>query len=128
MKRALPLLLLCLAACLPHKHQAPAPFPALPDTVHFESGPIPVILVEDISVGDSTQFVIGRYDFFRRVIYIRRGITDPIQRQRILGHEMCHVMMLESGLHNYSAPWYLELLCDAYATRRLAELTARNRD
>jgi hypothetical protein len=90
MKRFALVLVLTLAACLPHKHPAPTPFPALPDTVHSEAGPIPVVLVEDISVGDSTQFVIGRYDIFTRTIH--------------------------------TAPWYLELLCNAMAAQRVADL------
>jgi hypothetical protein len=122
MKSLALVLLLTLAACLPHKHPAPTPFPALPDTVHSEAGPIPVVLVEDISVGDSTQFVIGRYDIFTRTIYIRRGILSPVERQRILAHERCHVLMLETGLHNHTAPWYLELLCNAMAAQRVADL------
>lgn len=122
MKRLLPLLLLCLAACLPHNHTTPPAFPALPDTVHSDAGPIPVILVDDIRTADTSQFIIGRYDIFTRTIYIRRGIQSPIERQRILEHERCHVVMLESGLHNHTAPWYLELLCNAMASQRVADL------
>lgn len=115
-------LLLCLlAAChLPDPRVAGVRV-RVPDTVHTVVGPVPVELVDSLSVPDPTVYVLGRFSFRERRIYIRREVTDPVQRLKIVFHEKFHVIMIESGLHNHLPAELLELMADAYAADRVAE-------
>lgn len=118
-------LLLCLAACRQPIQHVPTAI-AVPDTVYALAGPIPVVLVDSLASTDSTGYVVGRYSFYVRELYVRRRITSPHQRLKIIGHEWCHAVALDSGLHNHLEPAFLELLCDAFGTAWAVEYVQRH--
>src|SRR5688572_32892435 len=111
-------LLLCVA-CVRFPQTQPL---VVPDTIHTTVGPIPIVLIDTLKVADSTMYVLGRFSYRNRTIYLRKEITDPIQRWKTLAHEHCHVIVIEAGLYNHIAPDIQELLCDAFASNRVAEL------
>ena len=113
---------IALAACRPSQPALNANPLALPDVVHTTVGPIPVVLVDTLSVADTTAYVMGRFSYKVRTIYLRREITDPIQRLKTLYHELCHVEVIESGLYNHIPHDVGELLCDTFASNRVAAL------
>lgn len=118
------LLVLALLTACAVQQAPPHPFPVLPDTIYTASGATPVVVVDSIIGPDSTQLVIGRYMYFERRVLVWRGLKDERVRRKVMEHERCHVVLLESGLHNHfrEVPWMVELLCDAFASARLAEL------
>ena len=113
---------LILTACVPVRGSRIANAYPLPATVHTAGGPIPVVLVDSLPATDSSFFVVGRFNYADRRIYVLARVTSPLQRWRIVQHERCHVILLESGLHNLTESTFRELLCDAYAEDRVAEL------
>lgn len=130
MKLALLYLLLApwfAAACAPaHRFARPpahAELPPLPDYITTVRGPIPVVVVDTIGIADSTRYIIGRFDYFTRRILIRRSLKERANQWHTLEHERCHVTFLEAGL-NVEPAMYLELICDAFANARVADMIA----
>lgn len=115
------LLSLLVACAKPH---ASRPFPAFPDTLYTNSGATPIYVVDSIIGQDSTQLIVGRYQFFDRRVLLWRGVTDEKQRRKVLEHERVHVILIETGLamHMREVPWLIELIADAIASARIAEL------
>lgn len=121
-------LALLLAACaVPPPGTAPSPL-GLPDSVSVPSGMVAVELVDSLaSFADPDAIVVGRLMYLERRIYISRKITSPVQARKTLEHERCHVVLLDSGLQVILSKFldreFSELLCDAFATARIAELS-----
>lgn len=124
--------IVAIAACgAPRPRTAPSPLAALPDSIDVPAGAVPVELVDSLYVVENpSAIVLGRLQYLVRRIYISRKIESPIQARKTLEHERCHLILLDSGLQTVLAQYlsreFSELLCDAFATARIAEL-ARGR-
>lgn len=116
--------ILLLLAVLALTSCRPEPFVqtiVLPDTMHTSMGPIPVTVVDSIHAPEITGVVIGRYTFWERRIYLHGQIKAPLSALKVLRHEQCHAMLIESGLQRYLPDDLTEALCDMYARELVAE-------
>lgn len=110
-----------LSACTP-PHAILSPFAVLPDTIYTNAGATPVQMVDSIPTQEPGKVLIGQYQYPERRILVSRVISDAKQQRKIVEHERCHVVLFETGLNMHTNPWYAELLCDAFASARVAEL------
>jgi hypothetical protein len=120
--RYLVLALLILGCRTVDPRLAPETFPALPDTAYTQSGATAVFIVDSIPSNDSTRTVVGQYWFARGHVYISRLVTSEKQRRKVYEHERCHIVLHESGLAIHMQAALQELLCDAFANARVAEI------
>lgn len=126
---------LFLIACGAVPQTAPRPsadYSALPDSLPLPAGYIRIQIADSLKVaGRPEVFVLGRFDALTRTLYVNRRITSPQQRLKTMYHEACHITLVDSGLQNvlYSVvdPSIIELICDAWATSRMAELSRNPR-
>lgn len=122
-------LLFLLAACVPQTAPKPtADYAALPDSLVLPAGAVRVELVDSLAIqGRPGVVVLGRFNALERTIYISRVVTSPQQRWKTAFHEICHAVLLDNGMQNvlYQVldPSFVEMLCDAFATQRMAELS-----
>jgi hypothetical protein len=112
---------LLVAACQAPPYTAPVPV-AIPSL----QGPIPVLYVDTIPAVDSTKNLVGGYDYYgRRVLIRQEARRNRVTAHLIAWHEWCHVVMVDAGL-KVDGP-IVELICDAFAQARTAELTKPER-
>jgi hypothetical protein len=129
------LLVSLIVACGAPPRTLPRPiadrFLDLPDSIAVPAGMVDVQLVDSIPAPRPDYMVLGRLDYLRRTIYISRVIKSPVQAAKVLEHERCHLVLLDSGIQlvlSQIADYTLvESLCDAFATARLAELSRTHR-
>ena len=125
-------LFMLLAAC-GSVVTSPAPSPdhdALPDSVVVPAGVVRVQLADSLWVPNRPDlFVLGRFDALTRTVYINKRIESPQQRQKTLHHEICHVVFVDAGIQLILSQaldaLFIEQICDAFATARMAELSRR---
>jgi hypothetical protein len=122
-------LLLVLTACRAPFQRVepelpPEVLPELPRQVVSPLGPIPVLLVDSLRA-PTGELLDGGYHTERRVIYIRAGITSRARQWQVLRHEECHVVVDDAGLMNLIPAQLVQAICDAFATRRVAEMLAQ---
>lgn len=118
-------LLLTLTACLsPRASTSPRPIPGIPDTIYTASGATPVLVVDSIASDRPDRLVVGRLDYLGRRVYVSRAAVDKMRQLKVVEHERCHLVLIESGLmmHFAEVPWLSELLCDAFANAAMAQL------
>lgn len=121
MRAALLFLLLVLGCSRAQPDTRPS-FPALPDTVYTQSGATPVLLVDSIFSAEPGKLIIGQYWFTIDVIYVSRQAQSEKLKRKVVEHERCHKVLHESGLAIHISPALAELLCDALANARVAEI------
>jgi len=95
-------------------------FPPLPQVVTLPRGPV---RLEDFDApGDmETGRRMGDYDESTRLIRVARD-AEPHYRALVFYHEVVHVALQDSGLHNLLKPKMQEAICDAVATALLRML------
>jgi hypothetical protein len=110
---------------------APTPQPrtyALPDTMYTASGGTVVVLAESLYVvGAPEQTVLGQLKFLERTVYVSRKVVDARMARRVLEHERCHMVLLESGMWRALTPNVTEVVCDAFASAALSALERERR-
>jgi Zn-dependent peptidase ImmA (M78 family) len=92
--------------------------PPLPKRLPSQLGPIKVRLVKRAGKDN-----LGRYDMATRVIEVISGASRVMQWQTLY-HELAHAILSDAGLHNAFTHEQQEVLCDVFATARVAELMA----
>lgn len=65
--------------------------------------------------------ILGTTDDYQRVIKISQQVKHPQQHREILGHEICHVLLMQTGWEAFLTPEQLESACDVFG-RKLALL------
>ena len=130
MKRLLLIALLVAACSAPKVASGPKPsadYGVLPDSLFLPAGVVRVLLVDSIGTPEPNRMILGRFNALTRTVYISKQIESPQQRLKTLHHEVCHIVLIDSGIQNilYTVldPQMIETLCDALATARMAELS-----
>lgn len=125
MKRLLPLL--ALVACAHVPFNGPAGLPPIPDAINSALGPVSIVL-QDTLVNEDGRALMGGFQPSNRVIYMHKRITERLVLWQILYHESCHVTLWDTGLRNFfnsaEGMQMADVLCDAFATARVAEMQA----
>lgn len=116
--------LLAVMGCHPvaePRNSVPNPV-IVPDTIHTLMRALPVVVADTIpnAPGTGPGVTIGRFTFQEGRILIWRGIFDPAMRLKIIYHEQCHAILIETGLWNQLNGDVIELVCDAFARERVA--------
>lgn len=97
-----------------------AKYPALPRTVQGMGGPITVNLVRG-PVDEDGEELWGSFEAETRTIEIEAEASREFQ-WHILGHELCHATLFDSGLINTLSDAGQEALCDAFGSARIQEM------
>lgn len=98
----------------------PKKWPALPKIVYGIGGPITVTIV-DACRGEKGEDAWGTWTPETRAIEIdRKALIE--HRWRVLGHEMAHAVLADTGLVNLLGDESQEALCDAWGSARVAEM------
>lgn len=123
--RVLLVLLLLVLGCSRQPATAPTPnatpnYLAIPRSIPSQLGPVPVVVVDSIMGADSTLNLMGGFDPWRRVIYLKRSL-GPVGMHAVLGHEICHLRMWDSGLRQLIHPVLADAFCDLWGTAFTAE-------
>lgn len=129
MKRLAIVLLLVACAHSPIKvvaNTSPSFYPPIPDTIWVAAGPIPVLLSDSLPAGPN-QFPLGQFQTLNRRVLVNVAIKSTAQRWKTLEHERCHITLRDSGLEflmgqNGIDGALFELLCDAFASARIAQM------
>lgn len=113
-------------SALPDPFVFPAPhtlfdkFPVIPTSVQGLGGPITVKLVR-APLDEEGEELWGSFTVSTRVIEIESNASSEF-RWHILGHELCHAALLDSGLGNTISDAGQEALCDTFGTARVQEM------
>lgn len=78
-------------------------------------GPVPVLEGREVDDVLRRDGLLGTYNLADREIRVRSDIPDCSAYQ-VLGHEMMHMILGDSGISNLLAPKMEEALCDAFGT------------
>lgn len=100
-----------------------AKYPAIPHTVQGMGGPITVKLVRG-PVDEDGEELWGSFEAEIRTIEIEVEAAREFQ-WHILGHELCHATLFDSGLINTLSDAGQEALCDAFGSARIQEMRGR---
>lgn len=95
-------------------------FPALPSVVQGMAGPIRVKIVLNPKDEEGDE-LWGSFEAATRTIEIEAKATREFQ-WHILGHELCHAALFDSGLLNTISDAGQEALCDALGSARIQEM------
>ena len=95
-------------------------WPPLPRLVHCAGGPVKVRRKKVLRASDGED-AWGLWEQDKRTIWVAKGL--PLEQQwRVYFHELMHAVLTDSGLENLFPEQGVEVLCDAVATARMAEL------
>lgn len=98
-------------------------WPPIPKTVYGAGGPIRVKIGSPVK-GEKGDDAWGTWEPSTRTIELEKKAT--IEHQwRVLGHELMHAMLADSGLVNLLTDEMQEAICDAAGTARIAEMRGR---
>lgn len=100
-----------------------AKYPALPHTVQGMAGPITIKIVR-APVDENGEELWGSFEAATRTIEIELEASREFQ-WHILGHELCHATLFDSGLLNTLSDAGQEALCDAFGSARIQEMRGR---
>lgn len=101
-----------------------AQFPALPTEVQGLGGPILVNIVLN-PVDEDGAGLWGSFTARTRTIEIESEDSSPAFRWHILGHELCHAALFDSGLLNTISDEGQEAICDAMGSARVQEMRGK---
>lgn len=86
---------------------------AIPRSVPSLLGPVEVIQSAETDRSLSKEDARGTFSLYDRTIRVSRKMPEVAQQQT-LGHEVCHVVLEDSGLSHMVDPKLEEALCDAF--------------
>lgn len=98
----------------------PKKWPPIPKSVMGAGGPITVKLVDSCK-GEKGDDAWGTWVPETRTIEIDRK-ASPEHQWRVLGHEIAHAVLADTGLVNLLTDESQEALCDAFGTARVMEM------
>jgi hypothetical protein len=82
----------------------------LPAAVWSPQGPLPVTVVDDLA--ESAQ-AWGQFTAGERSIQLAGAASSPTNRLQTLCHELVHLALWDSGIHNLLTHEVEEAICDA---------------
>lgn len=98
-------------------------FPPIPHTVQGMGGPIAVKMILH-PTDEEGEELWGSFEAHSRTIEIELEASREFQ-WHILGHELCHAALFDSGLLNTISDAGQEALCDALGSARIQEMRGR---
>lgn len=115
-------LLALLTACAPPRTAPQPELPPIPTQVISQLGPVPVLFVDSLTNSEGVS-MSGGFHTLRRIVFLRNDLKkNPTVAWLVLEHEKCHVWSLDSGAASLVAPETMQVVCDAAAAYRVAEM------
>jgi hypothetical protein len=122
MRYAYALIALLLVGCRPQ-----AELPPIPQAVPSPLGPVPIVWADSLKDPDG-NVLLGGFSGTRRAIYLRNDLKrNPRVAYAVFRHEVCHLVLEDSGLGNILPIEHQQAVCDAIAAYAVAELLLSRR-